>query len=86
MASIATAIKGGVMKRNQKANVRHLPLKNWQEPNFMADGKLYLVRCYVCDPERGKENYALAVAAGVCAWCGWTAKKPIARAMTRKGE
>ena len=21
--------------------------------------------------EKGRENYALAVASGVCAWCGW---------------
>lgn len=36
-------------------------------PNFRAKGKLYLVRCFSCN----RENYAPAVASGVCAWCGW---------------
>jgi ribosomal protein L37E len=31
--------------------------------------KLYLVRC----PECGKENYAMAVSSGYCAWCGYKA-------------
>lgn len=35
------------------------------------DGKLYLVRCYACEPDRGRENYLPAVASGQCAWCGW---------------
>jgi hypothetical protein len=35
--------------------------------NFEKDGKLYLVNCYAC----GRENYALMVASGKCAWCGW---------------
>lgn len=34
------------------------------------DGRPYLVRCPVCH----LENYALAVADGVCAWCGWRAE------------
>lgn len=42
-------------------------------PNFRGDeGNLYLVRCYACDPEHGRENYALAVAVGQCVWCGWS--------------
>lgn len=47
-------------------------------PNFRgSDGKLYLVRCYACDPKRGRENYAPSVATGTCAWCGWSeAVKP----------
>lgn len=44
-------------------------------PNFRLNGKLYLVRCFVCDPERGRENYMAAVSAGVCAWCGWSEKE-----------
>ena len=32
------------------------------------DGKLFLQRC----PECGKENYAMWVASGQCAWCGWS--------------
>jgi len=35
------------------------------------EGNLFLVRCYVCGGEHGKENYAPAVATGCCAWCGW---------------
>jgi len=41
---------------------------NDREPNFYSeDDQLYLVRCFVC----GKENWAMAVATGKCAWCGW---------------
>ena len=40
-------------------------------PNFRVGGKLYLQRCFACRPDGGKENYCLAVADGVCAWCGW---------------
>lgn len=41
-------------------------------PNFRDEnGKLYLVRCFACENERGTENYMPAVATGQCAWCGW---------------
>lgn len=30
---------------------------------------IYLVRCFEC----GKDNYAMAVASGCCAWCGFDA-------------
>lgn len=41
-------------------------------PNFRGeDGRLFLVRCYVCEPTRGRENYGPSVATGQCAWCGW---------------
>ena len=44
-------------------------------PNFRdKDGKLFLVRCFACGGERGKENYAPSVPSGQCAWCGWTEK------------
>lgn len=36
---------------------------------FTEDGKTYLVRC----PECYAENYAPAVASGVCAWCNYNA-------------
>jgi len=43
-----------------------------QHPNFRGEnGQLFLVRCFVCGGERGKENWAPAVASGQCAWCGW---------------
>lgn len=38
--------------------------------NFWEGGKFYLVRCYVCAPDRGRENYLPAAASGRCAWCG----------------
>ena len=40
-------------------------------PNFRSGDRLYLVRCFVCDPTRGRENWAMNVASGICAWCGW---------------
>jgi hypothetical protein len=40
-------------------------------PNFRSEGRLFLVRCFVCEPTHGRENYALTVASGRCAWCGW---------------
>lgn len=35
------------------------------------DGGLFMERC----PKCGKENWALAVASGQCAWCGYEAKE-----------
>ena len=35
------------------------------------DGKPFLVRCPACR----KENWAMVVAGGVCAWCGWSEKQ-----------
>ena len=41
-------------------------------PNVRDEaGRLFLVRCYVCDPIHGRENYILMVSTGTCAWCGW---------------
>ena len=41
-------------------------------PNFYGkDGKPFLVRCPKCKCE----NWAISVAGGVCAWCGWKAKR-----------
>ena len=39
--------------------------------NFREDGKAYVVRCPACK----RENYAMAVASGICAWCGWEAEE-----------
>jgi len=41
-----------------------------QHPNFVEGDRFFMVRCFVCDPEHGKENYLPAVASGQCAWCG----------------
>lgn len=49
--------------------------RNTEEPNFRnEEGKLFLVRCYECGGDQGTENYALAVASGQCAFCGWEEK------------
>jgi hypothetical protein len=40
-------------------------------PNFRDNGKLFLIRCFVCGDEYGRENHAMYVARGECAWCGW---------------
>lgn len=43
-----------------------------RSPNFRDESnKLFLVRCFRCDPERGLENWAPIVALGQCAFCGW---------------
>jgi hypothetical protein len=49
-----------------------------RNPNFRdKEGKLFLVRCFACEPERGRENYAPAVASGTCAWCGWKEEEEV---------
>jgi len=36
--------------------------------NFRDEsGRGYLVHCPMCE----RENYAMCVSKGVCAWCGW---------------
>lgn len=41
-------------------------------PNFRDEtGKLFLIRCFACDPIDGRENYAPIASTGLCAWCGW---------------
>jgi hypothetical protein len=45
-----------------------------RRPNFRSrskDRQLFLVRCFNCVPNHGRENWAPAVASGQCAWCGW---------------
>lgn len=60
----------------KKATVAKTVVDQMQGGNFRdKDGKLFLVRCYACEPERGRENYAPIVATGYCAWCGWKEKK-----------
>jgi len=56
----------------QSANDRH--------PNFRdKEGNLFLVRCFVCEcgGDGGIENWAMAVATGTCAWCGWCDEEKI---------
>lgn len=35
------------------------------------EGKICMVRCFSC----GKENYAMTVSSGICAWCGYDANR-----------
>jgi hypothetical protein len=52
--------------------LKHL---NDRSPNFTSlEGKFFLVRCYNCDKDNGRENSTIAVASGVCAFCGWSEK------------
>lgn len=51
-----------------------------QHPNYRDDnGTLCIVRCFsekcLKTSKHGRENYALAVASGMCAWCGWKEEK-----------
>ena len=49
---------------------------NDRHPNFRGkDGTLFLVRCFACGGGYGTENWAMAVAGGYCAFCGWTEKE-----------
>lgn len=53
---------------------------------FSDDGKdFYLTRCYVCHPSYGRENWAMAVAGGMCCWCGFDANLPENRAIREEG-
>lgn len=56
---------------SKKSNRKDGKHRNFSRPNFMEKGKLFLVRCYECGGAYGTENYALAVASGQCAFCGW---------------
>lgn len=45
-------------------------------PNFRdVEGNLFLIRCFSCEPIRGRENNSMAVSSGICAWCDWQDKK-----------
>ena len=56
-------------------------------PNFRDEsGHLYLVRCFQCEPERGRENYALAVAVGVCCECGRSEKENVGTTSPAQAE
>lgn len=48
-----------------------------KHPNFETEDGWYLVRCFECPDagDRGRENYAMAVASGTCAWCGFDINK-----------
>lgn len=44
---------------------------HWSElkENFITDKRIFLVRCPKCK----RENWALSVSSGICAWCGYNA-------------
>ena len=55
-----------------------MKMPNDKAPNFRdKEGKLFLIRCYNCEPNFGTENYAPVVSKGVCAWCGWKEEKDL---------
>lgn len=62
----------GVMKKVTISRLEQLKNKaNFED----EEGNLYLVRCMNCEGNRGRENYAMAVSSGSCAWCGWSEKE-----------
>ena len=38
---------------------------------YPEDGTILMIKC----PECGRENWALQVASGICAWCGFDGKE-----------
>jgi hypothetical protein len=49
-------------------------IRQYSEPNFVGkNGNFYLVVCYVCPGvgDRGRENWKMNAASGVCTWCQW---------------
>lgn len=55
---------------------RRPPTFQDRHPNFRSeDGQLFLVRCFACEPSRGRENHISCVADGLCASCGWWEEK-----------
>lgn len=45
------------------------PIKTVKGIELYRDGTILLIRCPHCD----RENYAPAVASGMCVWCGYSA-------------
>jgi hypothetical protein len=52
-------------------------LKTYHRGGFWSKSEeqdtFYLTRCYVCNPLNGRENSAMCVSLGQCAWCGFDA-------------
>lgn len=44
----------------------YIKAEDVKHPNFISNGRVFIVRC----PQCRQENYAPAVASGVCAMCG----------------
>lgn len=56
-------------------------------PNFTGDeGKFFLVRCFACKKDGGKENYLPAVSLGTCSWCGWSEKSDEIMSLFKKDK
>jgi len=50
----------------------HADIVQDRTPNFRDEGgRLFLVRCFACSPDHGRENWVMKVADGQCHWCGW---------------
>lgn len=54
---------------------RAKPINQHRGPNFIDYGDFYLIRCFQCNPLKGKMNKKQYIQRGVCAWCGWSAEK-----------
>ena len=61
--------------KEKGGHLEELRVNQDRPPNWRTDGRLFLVRCFACDPKRGRENYAMSVSSGVCAWCDWQEKE-----------
>jgi len=63
------------LEKERKFLMEYKPIddnRQFSHPNWRNDkGRLFLVRCFKCNPLNGRENWAMAVATGSCAWCGW---------------
>lgn len=57
-------------------------LKNGAAVYVDKKGKVCMIRCIEC----GKENWAMAVSSGTCAWCGFDANLPPVGAPGEAGE
>ena len=49
----------------------NIKLTEKSAPNFHSNEQTFLVKC----PECERENWALAVATGICAWCRYDLNK-----------
>jgi hypothetical protein len=58
-------------KVESKALLKVKRAENGDTVSSQKNGKLYLYRCSKCE----RENYAMMVAQGVCAWCGYDFNK-----------
>ena len=61
---------------------------NDRKPNFYSDdeSQFFLVRCFACDEEHGRENDATVVASGRCFACGWDATQYLTQKVSKEDQ